>query len=110
MRVISPDAAAGLVQDGDTVLIYSQPNTPKVRNIAANSRISLHFNCNENGGDVVIMAAEAWVDTDAPPATAVPAYIEKYTEGLRGVSMTPEEFAAAYAVPIRARPTSLRGH
>ncbi len=96
--------------DGDTVLMYSQPNTPKVRNIEANPQISLHFNCNENGGDVIIMTAEAQVDDDTPPASDVVAYIEKYTEGLNGISMSPQNFSAAYSVPIRARLTSLRGH
>lgn len=96
--------------DGDTALIYSQPETPKIRNIEANPRVSLHFNCNENGGDVVIMVGDAWIDAETPPASAISAYVEKYTEGLRGISMTPEEFSAAYSVPIRVRPTALRGH
>ncbi len=96
--------------DGDTALIYSQPETPKIRNIEANPRVSLHFNCNENGGDVVVMVGDAWIDAETPPASAISAYVAKYTEGLRGISMTPEEFSAAYSVPIRVRPTALRGH
>jgi PPOX class probable F420-dependent enzyme len=96
--------------DGDTALIFSQPETPKIRNIEANPRVSLHFNCNENGGDVVIMVGDAWIDAETPPASAISDYVGKYTEGLRGISMTPEEFSAAYSVPIRVRPTALRGH
>ena len=96
--------------DGDTALIYSQPETPKIRNIEANPRVSLHFNCNENGGDVVIMVGDAWIDAETPPASAISAYVAKYAEGLRGISMSPEEFSAAYSVPIRVRPTALRGH
>ena len=96
--------------DGDTVMIFSQADTPKLRNIRANPRVSLSFNSNANGGDVVIFNGDAWIDLEAPAASATPAYIEKYADGLRGISMTPEEFTAAYSVPIRVRPTALRGH
>jgi len=98
------------IWDGELALIYSQPNTPKLRNIEVNPRVSLHFNSDEYGGDVVILSAEAAVDPDAPPAYDVPAYIEKYADGLKSISMTPESFAAAYSVPVRLRPTGLRGH
>lgn len=96
--------------DGDTVLIYSQPNTPKLRSIAANPRVSLNFNCTESGGDVVILLGDAWIAQDAPAANTLPAYVEKYAERMQGISMTPEQFARAYSVPVRVRPTSLRGH
>lgn len=96
--------------DGETVLIYSQPNTTKIRAIEANRRVTLNFNSNDNGGDVVILSGDAWVDAEAPPASEIPAYIEKYTAGLQGISMTPNDFAEAYSVAIRFRPTSLRGH
>ena len=51
--------------DGDTVLIYSQPSTPKLRNIEQHPRVSLHFNCTPSGGDVVILTGDASVDTGA---------------------------------------------
>jgi PPOX class probable F420-dependent enzyme len=96
--------------DGDSVLIYSQPGTPKLRNIGADPRVSLNFNCDAYGGDVIILTGSATADGSAPPASAVPAYIEKYTEGMQSISMTPDGFAQAYSVPIRVTLTSLRGH
>jgi PPOX class probable F420-dependent enzyme len=96
--------------DGDTVLIFSQPDTPKLRNIQANPRVSLNFNCNASGGDVVILTGDAWIDLDTPAANTLPDYVEKYTDGLQGISMTAEQFSEAYSVPVRVRPTSLRGH
>lgn len=95
--------------DGETALIYSQPDTPKLRNIAANPRVSLNFNSNANGGDIVVLTGDAWLDPAAPPANTLPAYVEKYASGLQGISMTPDEFTAAYSVSIRVRPNSLRG-
>jgi PPOX class probable F420-dependent enzyme len=95
---------------GDTVLIRSQPSTPKVRNIEQRHRVSLHFNCTPNGGDVVILTGEAWVEAGAAPANLDPAYINKYAGGIQSIDMTPNAFAQEYSIAIRVRPTSLRGH
>ncbi len=46
--------------DGDaSILLYSRPDTPKLRNIAANPRVSLHLDGNGQGGDVVVCLGEA---------------------------------------------------
>jgi PPOX class probable F420-dependent enzyme len=96
--------------DGDTALVRSQPSTPKVRNIEQRPRVSLHFNCTPNGGDVVILTGDAWVEAGDAPATLDPAYVDKYAGGIQSIDMTPDDFAREYSVPIRIRPTSLRGH
>ncbi len=93
----------------ETLLIYSQPNTPKLRNIAANPRVALNFNATSTGGDVVVFTGTAEILTDAPPATGVPDYIEKYTPGIAQLGMTPDAFAADYSVPVRVTPARLRG-
>lgn len=98
------------IWDGDTALIFSQPGTPKLRNIGLHPRVSLNFNSTATGGDVVVLNADAWIDEDALPASANPAYIAKYTEGLADIGMSPDDFTSAYSVPVRVRPTNLRGH
>ena len=95
---------------GDTVLIRSQPSTPKVRNIEQRNRVSLHFNCTPNGGDVVILTGEAWVEAGTAPANLDPSYTNKYAGGIQSIDMTPDAFAQEYSIAIRVRPTSLRGH
>jgi len=96
--------------DGETVLIYSQPNTPKLRHIAANPRVSLNLDGNGRGGDIVILTGEARVDEAAPSSAVLPAYQAKYATGIRQLGMTAEGFAQAYSVPIRFTPSKLRGH
>jgi PPOX class probable F420-dependent enzyme len=96
--------------DGDTALIYSQPSAPKLRNISQHPRVSLSFNCTPSGGDVVILTGDSWLDADAPPVSANPAYVEKYAQGIQDIGMTAESFSQTYSVPLRVRPTSLRGH
>jgi PPOX class probable F420-dependent enzyme len=95
--------------DGKTILIYSQPETAKLRNLARSDRASLHLNSDAYGDDIVVLTGTAAVDESAPPASDVPAYIEKYADGLRSLGMTPEAFAASYSVPIRFRPRKVRG-
>lgn len=96
--------------DGETVLMYSQPGTPKLRNIGQRPSVSLNFNSTPSGGDVVILTGQASEDTATPAALDHPAYLEKYARGIEEIGMTPETFAQAYSVPVRIRPTSLRGH
>ena len=96
--------------DGETALIYSQPNTPKLRHIAANPRVSLSLDGDGRGGDIVILTGEARVDAATPPADQIPTYLTKYAEGIQRIGLTPERFAQAYSVPIRLTPAKLRGH
>lgn len=95
--------------DGTTFLIYSQPHTPKLRNITDRPRVALNFNSDKQGGDVIVFSGEALIDSDAPPADQVPPYLNKYRQGLKDIGMTPAQFAQEYSVAIRVTPTHLRG-
>jgi PPOX class probable F420-dependent enzyme len=95
--------------DGETCLIYSQPNTPKVRNVQRHPQTALHLEGDGKGGDIIILVGEAAID-DTPPADQNPAYLAKYADDIVGIGMTNESFAAAYSTPIRFRPARLRGH
>ena len=96
--------------DGDeSFLLYSRPDTPKLRNIARNSRVSLHLDGDGSGGNAVVVTGAARVSED-PPAHRVPEYVAKYGWGFERNRWTPEEFAEMYSVPIRIRMLRLRGH
>ncbi len=94
----------------DSILLYSKPDTPKLRAIAHNPRVSLNFDGNGKGGDIVVIVGEAALASDEPPAHEVPAYIEKYRPRLEYNRWSPEDFSADYSVPIRVRITRVRGH
>jgi PPOX class probable F420-dependent enzyme len=97
------------IWDGQTALIYSHPNQAKIRNIERSGRVSLNFNSDFHGGDVVVLNGTAQIEPSTPAADQCPAYIEKYADGISSINMTPESFAAAYSVPIRVTPAKLRG-
>lgn len=98
------------VWDGETLLIYSQPTSHRLRHLALNPIVSLNFDGDEWGDDIVVIAGEARVDPSAPPATAIPAYLAKYREGIKQIEMTPESFDQSYSVAIRVTPTKVRGY
>lgn len=95
--------------DGQSFLIYSQPDVPKLRNVEANPNVSLHLEGDAAGDDIVIITGTAAVSQD-PPAHQVPRYIAKYARSIAGYSWTDEQFAADYPVPLRVTPVRLRGH
>jgi len=95
--------------DGESFLIYSAPDTVKLRNIADRPRVSLNLNTSEFGGDVIVISGDARVD-DAPPQSDSPALVQKYfSDPAHPVGFTVEEFARDYPVAIRVMPTGLRG-
>jgi PPOX class probable F420-dependent enzyme len=95
--------------DGQTFLIYSQPNQQKLRNIQQNPRVALHLDGDGMGGNIVVFTGDARVATDVPPANEVDEYIKKY-RAIARIGMTPESFAESYSVPLQVTPTKLRGH
>ncbi len=97
------------LREGETLLIYSKPNAPKVRNIAARPQVALHFDTNADGSDVIIFHGTAAVDTNAPPPDQPGPYLEKYRAEIAGIQMTTDEFAATYSTPIRVRLEKVRG-
>lgn len=96
--------------DGESVLMYSRPNQQKQRNIERNPKVSLNFDSDGTGGNVIIITGDAHVVADAPLATEVPEYVAKYAERVKGIGMDAASFAQAYSVAIRITPTDLRGH
>ena len=92
-----------------TLLIYSEPNKPKLRNIERNPKVALNFNSTETGGHVVVITGEAHIDQAAPPANQVAAYLEKYRKAITRIGMDPDSFAQSYSVALYVTPTGLRG-
>jgi PPOX class probable F420-dependent enzyme len=92
-----------------SLLVYSKPDTPKLRNIAANPRVAVHLDGNGRGGDVVVLSGRARVSDD-PAADRIDAYIAKYGDLIAGNGWTPASFAAEYSVPVRIELSRLRGH
>jgi PPOX class probable F420-dependent enzyme len=92
----------------DHVVVYSLPDTPRVRNIRANPRVSLNLNSTPNGDELVIIEGRAQIIEGAPTAGQDDEYMAKYDEGIIREGMTAESFSRDYPVRIHVRPTRLR--
>lgn len=91
--------------DGETFLLYSRPDTPKLANIARNPKVSLHLDAENEGAHVVTVEATARVASGQPPADQVTEYVEKYRGPIAKLGWTPESFASDYSVALRITPT-----
>jgi hypothetical protein len=61
----------GFLWDGGQVVsVYSRPGA-RVGNIVADPKVTLNFDGDGGGGDVVVLSGIAQVDPDAPPADAI---------------------------------------
>ncbi len=94
----------------NTVLIFSEPKTPKVANIRRSPKVALHFDSDGEGGDIVVITGEAAIISGGPVAMIPAAYTTKYARGLKDIKMTADEMAAQFSAAIRVTPTKLRGH
>lgn len=97
--------------DGESVLIYSQPDTQKLRNIARSAPVALHLNSDQWGNEVVIIAGNARIDEAAPLVREVSPFVKKYVDDLHSAKSL-EDFDRimdGYTVAIRVTPTGLRG-
>ncbi len=92
-----------------TILIYSRADAKRLSHLRKNSRVSLNFDGNGQGGDIIVITGEARVSPDDPPADRLPAYAEKYRDFIARRYETPEKFASIYSVALRVYPGALRG-
>ncbi len=91
------------------ILIYSQANAKREAHLHANPRVSLNFDGDKRGGDIIVLTGKV-AFSDDPPAHQHQLYVEKYSEFLKRSFGTPENFAQRYPVTLRIQPLSIRGH
>ena len=93
--------------DGKVLLLYSQPSAHKVRNIARNPRVSVNFQADDDGGDIVVLTGTASIEKNPPKHDQ--RYIQKYRSHIPKIGLTPESLASTYSVEIKVTPEKLRG-
>ncbi|MCU0281310.1 MAG: TIGR03667 family PPOX class F420-dependent oxidoreductase [Acidimicrobiia bacterium] len=113
LTTVAPDgrpqsSVISFLWDGETILFYSKPGTPKLRNIAANPRVTFHLNCDPYGDHVVTVEGRAVIDETAAPSDVLAAYRDKYRAPLAHWGMDEAETARSFSVPIRIVPERFR--
>ncbi len=97
-----------LIRDDDTILLYSQADTAKLRNIADNPRISLTLDGTDIGRNIVRVEGTIRVDPDVAPADQQPAYLAKYLERIQALFGSSQRFADAFSTALVITATKLR--
>ena len=95
-----------LLQEDETFLLYSQPESAKFRNIAANSKVSLALDVCDLGRNIVRLEGTA-APVDDSSSRLQPAYLAKYTERIAALFDTPERFAERFSRALIITPTKL---
>ena len=96
-----------LFRDDDSILVYSQPGKPKLRNVDANPNVALGLDVTDIGRDVIRIEGTAVRPTGHQPADRVPEYVAKYVERIGAIFGTPERFAEAFSEAIVITPSRL---
>jgi PPOX class probable F420-dependent enzyme len=113
ITTIAPDgtpqsSVISFLWDGDSIFFYSQPDTPKLRNIAGSPKVSFHLQSDEYGDNALIVEGIAVIDAAIAPSDEHVAYAAKYREPLTHWQMDEAQTARDFSVPIRIRPTRVR--
>lgn len=95
-------------RDG-AVLVYNLTDAHRLTHIRTRPLVSLHFDSNGQGGDVIVLRGHAERVHDQPPPHEQPAYLEKYREGMTQVSGSPESFGRQFPVPVLVEISHVRG-
>jgi PPOX class probable F420-dependent enzyme len=96
-----------LLRDDGTILLYTQPQKEKLRNISANPKVSLALDVTDIGRNIVRLEGTAEQVQDQPAANEQPEYLAKYTERIAALFGTPEQFATLFSAAIIVTPARL---
>ena len=94
--------------DGNTVLMFSQPQKQKIRNLRKNARVTLALDETKQGEDVVIVEGMAELLDNPEISVMLPTYVEKYGAMMQDMGSTPEAMAADFSVGIQITPTKFK--
>lgn len=95
--------------EGTGALIYNRPDANRLTHIRRRPQVSLHFDGDGRGGDIVVLTGSAHVLEGHPLPHDLPGYLDKYRESMIRVSGSPEAFSQAYPVPVRFDVARVRG-
>src|SRR5438132_13398745 len=95
--------------DSKTILILSQPDTQKIRNLRNNPNVTLALDGTNEGGDVIVVEGKAELLKEKSSELIQPGSFTKYDSSIEDMGQTPESLAQSFSQPIRITPTKFIG-
>lgn len=103
-----PNPVWFLWEGEDTILIYNRADAKRLVHVKARPRVSLHFDGDGRGGDIIVFNAVAELLEDFPLAHEHPPYAAKYAEQAAQLFEDAGDFAREYSAAMRVRITRAR--
>lgn len=95
------------VRDGDDLVVYNKPDTPRLDSVARNPKIAFNLRGDRRAHAIVSVEGTAVVE-DLPPAKDFPGYLTKYGREIERLGWTPESFSSDYRTAMRIEVTRVR--
>jgi len=93
--------------DGNQFLVFTEPDSVKMKNMTRNPHVALHLNSDFDGGDVAIFQAEADVNGLPVSESELIGYVSKYEDGMQSMGITAEDLKSSYFL-VRLTPIKFR--
>jgi PPOX class probable F420-dependent enzyme len=97
------------IDEGDTILVFNQLGAHRLDHMRRDPQVSLHFNSDGDGNDIVVLTGRAAIIADHPLPHETLSYMDKYRSAAVGVSGTAEAFSSAYPTAVRISVDRVRG-
>ena len=94
--------------ENGTILFYSKPDTPKLRNIQHSPQVSFNLQSDPYGDHYLVVEGTMAIDPTIPPSDRHEAYHAKYLEPHAHWEMDVADVALDFSVPLRISPTRVR--
>ena len=104
-----PNPVGFLLQDDGSILIYNAAHAKRLDHVADRPQVSLHFDSDGTGGDVVVFTGIARRVDDVPVPHENQAWLAKYGESAARTFGSVEKFSEMFPVPLRVEITRTRG-
>jgi len=113
LTTVAPDGRVqsspiSFLHDGADLVFYSQPDTPKMRNLAHSPLVSFHLQSDPYGDHWLIIEGRAVVDRTIPPLDAHERYRAKYEEPHAHWGLDFTQTSLDFSLPIRIQPVRVR--
>jgi PPOX class probable F420-dependent enzyme len=92
-----------------TILVYSKAGAKRHEHLQKNPQVSLNFDGNGNGGDIIVFTGEARLSPDDSSADQHPLFMAKNQDLITRDWTTGENYAAHYPIALRIYLSTLRG-
>ena len=113
LTTVAPDgrpqsSVISFLHEHGTILFYSRPGTPKLRNIEHAPMVSFTLQSDPYGDHYLVVEGLAAVDPSVPPSDRHAIYHRKYLEPHAHWEMDVADVARDFSVPVRITPRRVR--